>query len=455
MLYKEVSHPVRKERSTALAKGLVVAFMILTFVNTLLPDEFVRGLLVISEYPDPWRMLLRWLNFIAFLVLPVAAFFDRPTFRRLAIYFCLPVAILTILDFPETLAGYVSPNGTGLCDIRYLPDAVRAFMKNEIFRTVIFFATSFAQIGATLLFIVEDPKVLKFGKRDVLPFLALIPLLAASILPTYALEGIFHTYTDLVLTVFSPWHLIWLGGMVLEVAVLTLIFRRRSEEDRYILVLILAFSLLLQFNQLFSSLGELTCKRMPLQLCNIAAYLIPLSLLKKNRSLFLFNLLINVPGGIIAAVVLDVEGRGLLYWSNIHYIVEHNNVIIVPLLCLLLGVFAPLQKKDFKAFARDFTIYYATVFTLGTLFNTLRVVLESDYFYCNYLFMFDQGTAARLLPFAGKLFDYKLTLGPVTLYPLLQALIYLAFFAIGTLTFLILMKAVRGKKDPAVTAETE
>ena len=445
---------MQKDIRVTLGKVLTVVFMVLTFINTLLPDEFVRGLLFVS--PDPWRMLLRWLSFVSFLVLPVAAFFDRPTFRRIAFYFCLPVAILCLLDVQGTLAGYTAPLGTGLCDIRYLPDSVRLFMKNEIFRGILFFAIHLAEIGAILVLILRDPSVLKFGKRDILPFLGLIPLLMASIVPTYALEGIFHTYTEIPFKAFTPAHFVWLAGMILEITVLTLIFRKRSEEDRYLLVLILAFSLLLQFNQLFASLGELTCKRMPLQLCNIATYLLPIALLKKNRSLFLFNLLINVPGGIIAAIVMDVGGNeGLLYWSNIHYIVEHNNVIVVPLLCLILGVFAPIKKQDFKNFVRDFSLYYGIVFVLGTLFNTLKVVLNSDYFYCNYLFMFDQDTAARLLPFAGKLFDYQLHLGPVTVYPLLQPLIYLAFFAIGSLTFFILKVAVREKKPLTPTEQAE
>ena len=69
--------------------------------------------------------------------------------------------------------------------------------------------------------------------------------------------------------------------------------------------------------------------------------------------------------------------------------------------------------------------------------------------------MFDQDTAARLLPFAGKLFDYQLHLGPVTVYPLLQPLIYLAFFAIGSLTFFILKVAVREKKHLTPTEQAE
>ncbi len=141
---------------------------------------------------------------------------------------------------------------------------------------------------------------------------------------------------------------------------------------------------------------------------------------------------------------MDVEGdKGILYWSNIHYIVEHNNVILVPLLCLILGIFEPLEKKDFKLFIIYFTSYYMIVYIAGTLFNTLYTVTGSNYFYCNYLFMFDQETAARLVGFAGKLFDIKLSIGSVTLYPVIQILIYIAFFIIGTITFIILKTTVK------------
>ena len=226
-------------------------------------------------------------------------------------------------------------------------------------------------------------------------------------------------------------------------------------EDRYILVLILALSLLLQFNQLFSSLGELTCKRMPFQLCNIAAYTIFISVATKKRGLFLFNILINVAGGIIAAIVMDVENNGILNKSNIHYIVEHNNVIIVPLLCLSLGIFKPIQKKDFGTFALYFSSYYIFVFILGTIFNALHKSTGDGFFFCNYLFMFDQGTAARLLPFAGDLFNIKLTLGNATFYPVIQPLIYLAFFAIGTIAFFILNATIKEKPNMETPQTTE
>ena len=59
--------------------------------------------------------------------------------------------------------------------------------------------------------------------------------------------------------------------------------------------------------------------------------------------------------------------------------------------------------------------------------------------------MFDQDTAARLIPFAGKMFDIKFNIGPATIYPLIQPLIYIAFFAIGTASFFIFKAAVKEK----------
>ena len=222
-------------------------------------------------------------------------------------------------------------------------------------------------------------------------------------------------------------------------------------EDRYILVLILSLSLLLQFNQLFSSLGELTCKRMPLQLCNIAAYFIFISVATKNRRMFLFNILVNVAGGIIAAIVLDVKGVGILYSANLHYIVEHNNVIVAPLLALILGIFEPITQKDYKTFVWYFTAYYLAIFVIGTTFNAIYKATDNRFFYCNYLFMFDQEVAEGLVGFAGVLFNPTLCIGPVTIYPVIQPIIYATFVAIGTGMFYLLKACV--KATPITTEE--
>ena len=58
-------------------KTLVVVFMTLTFINVLLPDEFVIGILKLPYRANVFEMLIRWFNFVAFITLPIAVFFKR------------------------------------------------------------------------------------------------------------------------------------------------------------------------------------------------------------------------------------------------------------------------------------------------------------------------------------------------------------------------------------------
>ena len=431
-----------------LSKALLILYMSLVMLNVFLPDSFVIGIhrLPEGERLNPFIMIIRWFNFVPFVILPIATLYNRNIYNKIAVYFCLPIGIIYMCLFCEILPCLTSPNGTGIVDIRYLPAWLSSFMHNGVFRGIIFFLTCISEFALIALIICKNRQVFKFNKKDILPFIILLVCSIITIMPIYALEGIFNTYTDFIFSRFSFLHIAWILILLLECGLLTYLFKNKSEEDKYILVLVLSLSLFLQFNQLFSSLGELTCKRMPLQLCNIAAYLMLISIVNKNRKLFLFNILINVAGGIIAMIVLDAEGHnGILSKGNVHYIVEHHNVILTPLMCLFLGIFKPITNKDFKVYAIDFTAYFITILVLGTLFNAIESQVANGYFRCNYLFMFDQETATRLLPFAGKLFDIKFTVGHATFYPIIQIGVYVVFFLIGTLSFVILKNAVKEK----------
>lgn len=442
---------MNKEKLFKLSRILVLVFMSLTFLNVLLPDSFVIG---IHRLPDgvrldPFQMIIRWFNFTSFVILPIAVIYDRALFKKVAIYFCLPVALTYLCLAGQILPCYTNEAGTGIVDIRYLTNILGPIMHNGIFRGIIFFAISFTQLSVIGLLIYRDWEVIKFKKKEIIPFVLLLIGSIATILPIYALEGIFNTYTNAIFKTFGLLHICWILLVILETALFTIIFKKKSEEDRYILVLILALSLFLQFNQLFSSLGELTCKRMPFQLCNVAAYVTLISIVLKNRNLFLFNILVNVIGGIIALFVMDAEtSNGILSKGNVHYIVEHHNVIITPLLCLTLGIFKPITWKDFKAFFIYFTGYFVIIFILGTTFNAIYNINPevNDYFYCNYLFMFDRDTAARLVGFAGNLFKYELQIGTISIYYVIQPVIYLTYFVLGTGMFVLLKWAVKDKR---------
>lgn len=441
---------MKQETVTRLSKILCIIYTTLVFIGILLPDEYVLGIVNIDVLPSAFLMILKWFNYVGILAFPIAVFFKRPTFKKICVYFCSICAVIFLFLYSDVIKGYISPKGTGICDIRYLPSFIEEFMKNIVFRSIMFFGTILVELVLVGFIVYDDVQtdktLFRFKKADIINLVIILPLLILSILPPYALETIFNTYTNVIFKAFSIPHFIWLAAIVLEIVLCTIIFRKKSKEDSYILVFILAMSLLVQFNQLFSTLGELTCKRMPLQLCNIAAYLTIISIAFNKRQLFLFNALVNIPGALIAIMVMDVEVKGILYWSNIHYIVEHHNVIVVPLLCLLLGVFEPLKKEDFKTYVIYFIGYFLLVLTLGSTFNALYQSTGSDYFRCNYLFMFDKPTAERLIGNLANLFDIKISIGALTLYPAIQLGIFVVFFIIGTLTFIILYKSIKYRR---------
>lgn len=426
-----------------ITKKLVILFMVLTFINILLPDEFVIGIHRLDYRLNPFEVLIRWFNLVSFIALPVAIFYNKSIFKKIALYFCLPVLLIYIGFFPNIIEGYTSSAGTGIVDIRYLPDFIPLIMRNEIFRSVLFFVICLIEIAVIALMVINDRSFIKFKDKDLLNFIIILLAIIVSILPIYALEGIFDSHSNIKFKFMSLSHIIWMLMIPTEIYILYRIFRNKSLEDRTILLLVLSLSLFIQFNQLFSSLGELTCKRMPLQLCNLAAYIMLYSVVTKNRNAFLFNLLVNVIGAVIAVVILDADGSNLISKGNIHYIVEHNNVIVIPVLCLLLGVFEPVKKGDFKVFLKLFSCYFILIFALGTIFNALYLAFDSTFFKCNYLFMFDPDKGESLISFTKYLFKVEINIGYITIYPLLQGAVYLVFSFMGYLSYLVFKNVIK------------
>ena len=65
---------------------------------------------------------------------------------------------------------------------------------------------------------------------------------------------------------------------------------------------------------------SMSIKRLPFQLCNIGAYLILLSLITENKRIFNFTLIVNVIGVLFALFLPDLDGEGLFYLYNMHFI---------------------------------------------------------------------------------------------------------------------------------------
>ena len=62
--------------------------------------------------------------------------------------------------------------------------------------------------------------------------------------------------------------------------------------------------------------------RLPVQLCNLAAYFYMIAIIFKNQKLFNFCYIINILGALIAILAPDLNPGPLGFW-NMHYTFEH------------------------------------------------------------------------------------------------------------------------------------
>lgn len=420
-------------------KILSITYIVSMFINLFLPDGFAvnkseEELKAINGF---YQNTIRLLHGVSIIIIPLVAYYDNKYLKKIAILFCLPISIIYLFSYSSIITWLTDPTGRAINTIRFLSDEFKQFMLNVTFRSFIFGLLSFLEIIILLLIAFKDYKKCKFSKDEILPFilvlLGVIILSINSYTPQY-----YFGYTSLIFKRFSLAHLIVVVLIVLEIIFLYNVFKNKPQDIKHLLLLAMCISLMFQFSNVYTATGELKFQKLPLQLCNIGAYLMLFTLIKKNQRLFNFTIIVNVVGATIAMVMLDVDRLGIFYYWNVHYILEHGKVIIIPILCLLLKEFNSLKKKDFKDFFIGFSLYYLFVFVFGTITNGIYYNTGNDFFKVNFLFMFDQGVASGLLPFAGSLFDIKINLGIFVIHPVIQFLVYLVFIAFCTGVFFII-----------------
>ena len=450
------------------AKVLCIVWMSLYFLNLFLPNAFaMRTFEDLTPYESGENIpfaLLTWAHDVAFLVIPMAIFMKDKTFKKIAAYFCLIVCILNAAFFYKYIGFYTdAAHSAGIKELRFLSDSAKAFFTNYTFRAIYFAVLCYLEATLLINIAVFDTKdiIPTFTVKKVLTFLAVLVGLLFSILPIYVPQYLFKGYALTTEQGFSTfafgkfYHIGWIIFTILEGVAITLIFRKKSYEIRYIVVLCLGLSLLLQYNEMFTGIGEITASRMPFQLCNMAAFFILLTLLTKSEKMYHFTLAINSVGAFIAMIICDSSPYGVTYIMSIHYMVEHTNVILAPLMCATLGIFKPLKLKDIKDFVALFSGLFVFLILLGGTFTGLYETTGNDYWKCNYLFMFDKENTMNIAKFSGPLFDMKVKIGGFFTLSMIQLVMYVVFLSICIGAFCIFYAFFREKKKGSATLPTE
>lgn len=128
--------------------------------------------------------------------------------------------------------------------------------------------------------------------------------------------------------------------------------------------------------------GDSLLTMMPFQLCNIAVFLIPLSLLLKKELIIDFIFYICAPGALIALLVPNVEYKGDPYsLMTVSFFIFHYSIVAVPFLSAGWNMYkpSPTVKKAIRL--------SITILTLAGLIHVLNLILgavfhvEANYFF--------------------------------------------------------------------------
>lgn len=158
---------------------------------------------------------------------------------------------------------------------------------------------------------------------------------------------------------------------------------------------------------------------LPLQLCYIAVFLIPLSLLLKKELIFDFVFYICAPGALIAILFPNIEYAAKPYsLMTISFFIFHFCITAIPFLFTAWGIYKPSPTIK-KAFRLSITILILT-----GLIHVINLILGAVFhFNANYFFTIIKYSAPNNIAFKqlSKIISYDF-------FYLLPGLIFMYFY---------------------------
>lgn len=395
-------------------KIVVLVFCAVGFFRFMLSDSFVFVINggyygeVFYDATDPLQTILRWGYYLNYAVIPMAAFFDSRLFKNITVYVCLPFSLLSCAFFNDYMHYFLSAEGKGLHLVPW-------------FRYTYFILELALAIAIPLIIAIKKRHVFAVkDKREWKNFLLSVPPIILLLIPVYAPQSLFG-YSKLIAKQYSTYHLLWAAVLVAATAVLYYVFRFKSQRDRYMLCIFLTIVLFFNYDSLY--LMGFSIPRLPIQLCNLAAYFYIIAIPFKMKRMFQFCFIANVTGALLAIILPDFLPGAFGFW-NMHFVLEHTLVFMIPVLAMGLRVFPRSTKVSLKYTFIGFSIYFIFCLTSGIILNGYSA--ETG-FEVNYFFLFDLDKALGWFPFLKFTEDFHFTFGRFGFYPLFVAIIYVCF----------------------------
>lgn len=402
-----------KKLNTVL-KGAVLLFCAIGFFRFMLSDSFMFVINggyydeVFYEATDPLQTFLRWGYYLNYAVIPMAVFFESRVFRNIASYICLPFSLLSACFFNDYMVYFLSPQGRGL---HLNPNFRYAYFILEL--AIAIALPILIQLCYRHVFRVKD-------RKEWLHFLLVLPAVVLLMIPVYVPQSLIG-YSKMIASKGSDFHTMWIVILAIVTFALYFIFRFRPYRDRYMLCVFLTIVLFFHYDSLY--LMGFSIPRLPIQLCNLAAYLYLIAIPFKCEKLFHFCFIANLTGTLLAIFLPDFVPGAFGFWT-MHFTLEHSLVLMVPVLAMGLRIFPRITRPALKHSFIGFSIYFIFCLISGTILNGYADVTG---FEVNYFFLFDLDEAFAVFPMFTFTERIHWQFGRFEIYPLFVLMIYVCF----------------------------
>ena len=309
------------------------------------------------------------------------------------------------------------------------------------FRYAYFILELAVAIAIPLIIQIRDKHVFAVkDKTEWKNFLITLPLLVILMMPVYAPQSLFG-YSKMIASQGSDYHIGWIIILLIATLVLYYAFRFKGYRERYMLCVLLTIILFFHYDSLY--LMGFSIPRLPIQLCNLASYFYILAIPFKMKRMFQFCFLTNVTGALLAIILPDFVPGAFGFW-NMHFVLEHSLVFMIPILAMGLRIFPRVDRKSLKYMFVGFSIYFVFCLTSGMILNGYS---KETGFEVNYFFLFDLEKAFAQFPFFKFTENFYLGFGRFGFYPLFVALIYVCFLLLCCVFYYVTKLLYRVEDD--------
>lgn len=242
---------------------------------------------------------------------------------------------------------------------------------------------------------------------------------------------------------FGQYHRIFIYIEFAYLIGITLMLRNRKGEYSRMVLLTMAFLAMITYS--FTNVGGFSEFKepwaWPIQICNTAMFILPITLAFKSEKVFYFTFFVNILGAMLASFmpvysssINVISERALSFWSN------HFEAFAMPLIAVLLGVYSRPSKRQFFYSMVGFSIYFVFVLIVNTVLTGYRPIYAEkvgwehvygipDFFFLNSTFIAEKVGGEKVFE------NFKWTVHmfgmDLTFHPLYQVIYYFGFVAMS------------------------